>query len=222
MIELPKLISEVECRKCSRCLPMTTEYFTKCKASSTGFTDTCKECRSVFRALKTHWMDYKLKCLKCLEYKDVLLFDSNQGNKHRSCRDFRCKECKKKQYERRREGYRGESNIDRLMLERYYGARERALKIGCDIDIDKNYLMSLWDKQNGRCAITALKMTFIFGKGRTNTNVSVDRIIPELGYVKGNIQLVCMIVNQMKSNLTMDELIFYCESILLNSIKIND
>lgn len=31
---------------------------------------------------------------------------------------------------------------------------------------------------------------------RPNTNVSVDRINPNLGYTKDNIQFICMAVNQ--------------------------
>lgn len=43
-------------------------------------------------------------------------------------------------------------------------------------------------------------MTFYLDNGRTFTNISIDRITPNLGYTKENIQLVCMAVNQMKSN----------------------
>lgn len=35
-----------------------------------------------------------------------------------------------------------------------------------------------------------------------------------LGYIKGNIQLVCMAVNQMKSDLTIEQLKYFCKSIL--------
>lgn len=43
------------------------------------------------------------------------------------------------------------------------------------------------------------------GRCRVPTNVSVDRINSNLGYIKGNLQLVCMAVNQIK---------YFCKSIL--------
>ena len=36
---------------------------------------------------------------------------------------------------------------------------------------------------------------------------SIDRIIPELGYVKGNVQIICMLANRIKSNATPDQVI---------------
>ena len=57
-------------------------------------------------------------------------------------------------------------------------------------------------------------MTYYFDSGRVPTNLSVDRIDSSLGYIKGNIQLVCMAVNQMKSDLTVEQLKYFCKSIL--------
>lgn len=53
-----------------------------------------------------------------------------------------------------------------------------------------------------------------FDSGRVPTNLSVDRIDSGLGYIKGNIQLVCMAANQMKSDLTIEQLKYFCKSIL--------
>ncbi|UVY48073.1 MAG: hypothetical protein [Bacteriophage sp.] len=52
-------------------------------------------------------------------------------------------------------------------------------------------------------------MTYYFDSGRVPTNLSVDRIDSSLGYIKGNIQLVCMAVNQMKSVLTVEQLKYF-------------
>ena len=57
-------------------------------------------------------------------------------------------------------------------------------------------------------------MTFEQGNGRISTNVSIDQINPKEGYTIGNIQLVCMAINQMKSDLNMDEVYMFCEGIL--------
>jgi len=41
---------------------------------------------------------------------------------------------------------------------------------------------------------------------------SIDRIIPSLGYVKGNIQIVSLKANLMKTNATLKELKSFCEN----------
>lgn len=43
---------------------------------------------------------------------------------------------------------------------------------------------------------------------------SIDRIDPELGYVEGNVQIVSMLANQMKSHATKEELVLFAESVL--------
>ena len=44
------------------------------------------------------------------------------------------------------------------------------------------------------------------GKGPCDTSPTLDRIIPELGYVKGNIQVISSRANVLKSNATPKEL----------------
>ena len=73
----------------------------------------------------------------------------------------------------------------------------------------------LYFRQEGKCAITNLKMSLITGhKHRANSFVvSLDRINSEVGYIKENIQLVCWQVNRMKDSLTMEELEFWIKTI---------
>lgn len=42
---------------------------------------------------------------------------------------------------------------------------------------------------------------------------SIDKIIPELGYVKGNIMVISMKANRMKSNATIEELLIFADYI---------
>lgn len=160
-----------------------------------------------------------LYCYKCTLYKPVDEFDNSPQESdvfYREGKDKRCKCCKKDQYLKRRLTNRGRKDLNRLLLERWHGAKDRAKKNNLEIDFDIEYLRSLWDKQNGKCAISGLEMTYEMFKGRVPTNISVDRIDSSKGYIKGNVQLVCMAVNQMKNELSLEDLLYFCDSIIKN------
>lgn len=57
-------------------------------------------------------------------------------------------------------------------------------------------------------------MTYVAGSGRVNTNISIDRIDSSAGYVRGNVQFVCDVVNRMKQDLRQKELLLWCNRIL--------
>lgn len=80
--------------------------------------------------------------------------------------------------------------------------------------ISVDYVMSIYDAQGGKCALSGRTMTFERGKGHISTNISIDRIDSNRGYEKGNIQLVCYIVNILKARFSQDELISLCQDIV--------
>ena len=55
-------------------------------------------------------------------------------------------------------------------------------------------------------------MTYVAGSGRVN--ISIDRIDSSVGYVRGNVQFVCDVVNRMKQELIQEELLLWCKRIL--------
>jgi hypothetical protein len=48
-------------------------------------------------------------------------------------------------------------------------------------------------------------------------NSTIDRIIPELGYVKNNVNIISMLANSMKNHATIDQLLTFAK----NAIKIH-
>ena len=205
------------CSTCKRNLPMTDEYFGKHNATSDGFRNECKECRN--QKLVHHWNQdkTKLKCLVCKEYKELDNFDTNKNNAHRAYKDRRCKSCKAKAAKTRKLQRYNKDPLRRIMVERVSGAKERAKKKNTYCDITLEDVQFLWKQQEGKCAISGLPMTYEMGKGRVHSNLSIDQIEPSMGYTLSNIQLVCMAVNQMKSDLGTKELIMYCEAIAKNA-----
>jgi hypothetical protein len=73
----------------------------------------------------------------------------------------------------------------------------------CEIACDWDYLIGLYHKQNGNCAITNMPMTTQLNDLRS---ISIDRIDSALGYIRGNIQLVCQWANFAKNKYSTDEL----------------
>lgn len=57
-------------------------------------------------------------------------------------------------------------------------------------------------------------MTYAAGHGRVNTNISIDRIDSAVGYIRGNVQFVCDVVNRMKQDLPQEQLFLWCRRIL--------
>ena len=80
--------------------------------------------------------------------------------------------------------------------------------------LSTEYVIGLYEDQDGKCAISGIEMTYLNGEGKVLTNISLDRISSQEGYVEGNIQLVCRQVNTMKWELGVDELRNWCRVIL--------
>lgn len=76
-------------------------------------------------------------------------------------------------------------------------------KRGIAVNIDYDYLISLYEKQGHRCAISDLIMTFEFNNPRS---ISVDRIDSSRGYEPGNVQLVCQAFNWMKNKAPQEQI----------------
>lgn len=77
-----------------------------------------------------------------------------------------------------------------------------------EFEITLEDLMTMWELQNGQCAISKYPMQTIFN---SLFAVSVDRIDPSRGYTKENIQLVCQGINFAKNQYSNQEMIDFWE-----------
>jgi len=90
----------------------------------------------------------------------------------------------------------------------------------------------LWSSAKARCKTTGVVFTIKwsdivipetcpylgvpfapYGR-RSGFSMSLDRILPELGYVKGNIQVISDLANRMKSNATPEQLNIFARAVL--------
>lgn len=128
---------------------------------------------------------------------------------------YYCKDCKKIKRVQTRNG-----NL-KVQLRYLVGTSKNSAKSRgiTDYDIDVEYLEALYSKQKGLCAISGNEMTLISGKGCVATNISMDRIDNKLGYIKGNIQLVCRSVNSLKMNMGDEQFTHFMDLMAQNWIK---
>lgn len=192
-----------QCDACGRWLDKNITNFKKYSRKTNGlnFHTTCRECEERIK-LNTEWKDGKLLCHICGEYKEC-----------------RCNSCKSEQRKSAIATYDEDVKLEKVLQVRWLAAKSRAMDKSLPFTITKEDILTIWKSQNGKCAISGLDMTYELGEGRTYTNVSIDQVSPSKGYTVDNIQLVCMAVNQLKSDLDMDTILTLCSAIVGNAAK---
>ena len=82
-------------------------------------------------------------------------------------------------------------------------------KVG-ETDLTLEYLIELWNKQNGLCAYTGVKLVLPsyknYKSSSSNYKASLDRIDSSKSYIVGNVQFVSYTMNNLKSNMTEQDL----------------
>lgn len=83
-------------------------------------------------------------------------------------------------------------------------AKMHAKQANREFSITLQDLKNQWEKQNGLCAYTGIKLVLpqYNNKPKLTEQASLDRIDSTRGYVPDNIQFVCSCINLMKNTLT--------------------
>jgi len=157
-------------------------------------------------------LNRKKICNKCNVEKLLTEFYYHKNRKKfmNSCMECNTKICCEYQKKKRKE-----KDITFLLRARAAGIKRDKKDLGIPI-MDKlsDYLLELWEKQDGICYYTKTKMDISGYSKNNHLAMTVDRIIPELGYVKENIALCCSIINRMKQDLTIKELQEWCKKLI--------
>jgi len=87
-------------------------------------------------------------------------------------------------------------------------------------NIDVDYIKKIWSEQNGKCPYTEWELELPqYNKQKKPNMASIDRINSSLGYIKGNIRIVCLMANYAKNDFSEVEMEFFCQS-LKNNVRL--
>lgn len=191
-----------QCTTCKQFKELSCFY--KNKSKQDGIDSRCKECcdnssnASKQKALLKRAGLYKEKkiteycCRTCNITKPLAEFCKNKYSKHGH--DYECKRCVASASKRRRL-----TNVGR-QRELVTRAKGRAKKKGLMFDLSPNDIVL-----NERCPIMGVELDYA-ASIRQENSPSLDRIVPEKGYVKGNVVVISQRANRLKNDASVEEI----------------
>lgn len=127
---------------------------------------------------------------------------------------LKCKNCFSKRRREIRIEY--DSNLDQeTILVNWFKRIMRTIRYRSkQTDLSIDYLMSLWNNQNGKCFYSNLSMTPPkYGEGRNMFSPSIDKIDPNKDYIVGNVVWATWACNAGKNEWSIDEYFKICKSV---------
>ena len=116
----------------------------------------------------------------------------------RYARDGRCCECVSPSH--------SEPGGDLHIKMLWNGARQRALQSGVPFELTVEDVKALYPA-DGKCPVLGVPFRRFLGKqGSAPDSATLDRIAPELGYVLGNVLVVCSRANRVHSDANVKEM----------------
>lgn len=107
---------------------------------------------------------------------------------------------------------------DKFSSFRYYLNKARNKKKYGDTNLTLEYLKNLWEKQNGICPYSEIKMELPYNTQGINIKAnlfkaSLDRIDSSKGYIQGNVEFVCLGINYAKNGFSKNEVLEFINKI---------
>ena len=183
-------------------------------------------------------------CCACKAEKSVTDFPRNRAvqrgysSECKKCANARNREHYRKNADRLRESYREYSQMRREIMKRspdewrrraerpkrsplYYeigrklaNAKYRSKERGLPFDLDHEYLLGLYEKQEGRCALSGRELKLDAMSRAEPDSLSLDRVDNEGGYVRGNVRLVTWAVNLALQDWGTDRFVEMCRNVV--------
>lgn len=165
-------------------------------------------CRLVFGSYEKIMEANSKRCSVCKEIKNLSLFGVRK--KAKDGRNYRCKVCQSKSSRDSRSRNPMATQVGTMIKK----AKERSALKKLPFDIDFEYLL---DRAPSHCPIFNMPLEWSCfrseKKGPLPNSPSLDRIVPDLGYVKGNVWIISHRANTIKSNATHEELKLVAEAV---------
>lgn len=126
-------------------------------------------------------------CLKILEKSGYLSYNKE------------CKKCRGVRHFNDRNFVK--ISLEDVLKDRLYAATIRASNKNLPIDINLDFLLKCWIKQNGLCFYTKKPLSLEINN---QDKVSIDRLDSSKGYLQDNIVLCRNVINYIKNDLSID------------------
>lgn len=145
--------------------------------------------------------DTEARCKKCGETKSINEFQFGRKGQKYEYKFSYCNKCRKKQI------YLNLNNdVDKFLADRFNRLKRRAIKNNIICIISKKEFIEQYHKQNGLCFYTDIKMICEVGSELHRYSLSIDKIIPERGYINGNFVFTINKINTCKNDLSLEEI----------------
>jgi hypothetical protein len=92
---------------------------------------------------------------------------------------------------------------------RLHRCKDQAKRSGVTFDLAASDLTSAYLETDGRCPVPGCGKKMLTVSGPQVDVASVDRILPERGYTRGNIQIICGACNQAKGAATVEAMAYH-------------
>jgi len=157
-------------------------------------------------------------CKKTLPIEDFEILESRHGDGKKYRRSI-CRPCKTNR-KSKQISTSPESYLKTLAIQ----LRSSRRREGVVFQVTDEEIVSLWAKQNGRCALSGVLMTYqrdgAYGdRKKKEFNASIDRINPQGPYVRENVQLLAARVNTMKHTLGEDMFMWWVKTIYAHNFE---
>lgn len=115
-----------------------------------------------------------------------------------------CKTCQNANC-RQRQGK--SKSFARTMRMRYAGMKHNAARSNVPFALSFRDFLQCWEESDKKCPILGTNLDLQGGRRGADPDClpSLDKIIPELGYVPGNIRFISATANRMKQNVTEEQ-----------------
>lgn len=145
--------------------------------------------------------EFHARCTRCKEVRPLTHWPTAQDGRKNPYRLSYCLACRRKQMT---------VAVNRTpeinLRARWHRLRARCRKHDIVCTISWEEFLAQWRHQKGLCFYTDIPMTIAFGCGAAGNACSVDKIMPDIGYVSGNVVFAANRINSMKHDVTLDEM----------------